>query len=421
MTGSEADDASSLFRKEAVEAATDRLGRPIGKLGVSSWVLTAFMVVVVLTVFCFLALGSYTRKETVQGRIFIGDGVPRIASVRSGLVESVLVKQGQTVRKGQTLLTVATDAMTPDGRHLSDALGDASEDKGVANLADLAAQRERSAHDLQEIQAKQGGLNARIGRLKKEIVFQRERVALSEVTVRDLLPLKTSQQISAIQYRQYQSALLDAKQGLSSLERELESAQAELNELGAAARSASSDARSLEARIDAEAAGQKERKTSLDGDRHYALTSPVDGVVTALTAQVGTPVAPNATLAVVVPNKGAYQVELWVPSRAIGFVKPGQEARLMFDAFPFERFGFGRGHVISVSTAPTPAADLVGIATSPEPLYRVQVSLESTKVRAYGKEWPLSPGMQLSADLVLEKRSFLDWLLDPLRAASLRS
>ena len=56
-----------------------------------------------------------------------------------------------------------------------------------------------------------------------------------------------------------------------------------------------------------------------------------------------------------------------------------------------------------------------------EALYRVRVALLSSSQTAYGRDWPLSPGMRLTADLVLEDRSFLAWLLDPLLAAQKRA
>lgn len=52
-----------------------------------------------------------------------------------------------------------------------------------------------------------------------------------------------------------------------------------------------------------------------------------------------------------------------------------------------------------------------------EPVYRVLVALESRVMPAYGKAVPLQSGMALAADILLESRSFLDLLLDPLRAA----
>jgi membrane fusion protein len=48
-----------------------------------------------------------------------------------------------------------------------------------------------------------------------------------------------------------------------------------------------------------------------------------------------------------------------------------------------------------------------------EPVYKVTAALESQHIEAYGKEIPLRSGMILSADVVLDKRSLFEWLLEP--------
>jgi len=49
-----------------------------------------------------------------------------------------------------------------------------------------------------------------------------------------------------------------------------------------------------------------------------------------------------------------------------------------------------------------------------EPVYRITVRPARQSVTAYGDEVPLHPGMQLDADIALEKRRLYEWLLDPL-------
>ena len=48
--------------------------------------------------------------------------------------------------------------------------------------------------------------------------------------------------------------------------------------------------------------------------------------------------------------------------------------------------------------------------------YRVTVRLESQTVRAYGKDEPLLPGMQVDADIMGERRRLYEWLLEPLQS-----
>ena len=47
-------------------------------------------------------------------------------------------------------------------------------------------------------------------------------------------------------------------------------------------------------------------------------------------------------------------------------------------------------------------------------MYRINVALQSPNVTAYGKEEALQPGMQLDADIELERRGLIEWLFEPL-------
>ena len=56
-----------------------------------------------------------------------------------------------------------------------------------------------------------------------------------------------------------------------------------------------------------------------------------------------------------------------------------------------------------------------------DPVYRVRVHVADQSVQAFGERVPLQPGMTLSANIILDRRPFLDWLLQPLRAVRARS
>ena len=88
----------------------------------------------------------------------------------------------------------------------------------------------------------------------------------------------------------------------------------------------------------------------------------------------------------------------------------------MYDAYPYQKFGIARGEVRSVA-AVAQRPDEIGIVTeSPELLYRVRVAPDASTVKAFGSEHALQPGMELSADVVLEDRRLIDWLLEPLKS-----
>ena len=56
-----------------------------------------------------------------------------------------------------------------------------------------------------------------------------------------------------------------------------------------------------------------------------------------------------------------------------------------------------------------------------EPVFRVRVRLAKDTIMAYGQDLPLQPGLLLSADVIIDRRSLIEWLLDPLYAVGRRS
>jgi membrane fusion protein len=118
-----------------------------------------------------------------------------------------------------------------------------------------------------------------------------------------------------------------------------------------------------------------------------------------------------------------------VPSHAAGFVHPGTPVWLRVDAFPYERYGQLRAHVLEVSRSAVAAADLDGGDAPAAPavpgaeagdggVFRVRVALDppagpddATAAWRAG----LRPGMRVQASLVAERRTLLQWALQPLQ------
>lgn len=105
---------------------------------------------------------------------------------------------------------------------------------------------------------------------------------------------------------------------------------------------------------------------------------------------------------------------LFVPTRAIGFVRPGQKVRLLYEAFPFQRFGTYSGHVVSVSKTILSETEVAAPVQLREAAYKVIATLDRPDVDANGQKIPLQAGMLLRADILLERRELVRWLLDPI-------
>jgi membrane fusion protein len=71
---------------------------------------------------------------------------------------------------------------------------------------------------------------------------------------------------------------------------------------------------------------------------------------------------------------------------------------------------------LEVSRSATSASELTSLLgrTVSEPLYRVLVALDQQTVSAYGRLEPLKPGMTVDADILLDRRRLIEWVLEPL-------
>jgi membrane fusion protein len=163
------------------------------------------------------------------------------------------------------------------------------------------------------------------------------------------------------------------------------------------------------------------------------VPAPQDGIVTAIQAVPGASTSTTVPLLSIVPTDEKLEAQLYSPSRAIGFVHPGQRVLLRYQSYPFQRFGHYEGRVESVSRSAVSPAELPpqlaglpaliagtagGAANAAEPVYSITVSLARQTVAAYGQPAQLQAGMLLEADVVLERRRLIEWVFDPLYAAA---
>lgn len=412
---------SDLFRREAVDHATRRLdGEVVVATPLKVSILGALLVGVVAVAGAFATTASYARKESVVGWLTPEAGMVRAAAQRGGIATEVLVEEGATVAAGAPLAvmrlsadTVAGDAGEALLRALT-AQAEAAEARARAAAASLVAEGER-------LRGERAGLVEELAAIADQISFQERRVTLTvaetgrgeEMAARGILP--------RAELDRRRTAELEARQDLAALRGAMTSLQRDIDALDARVAAIPIDRAAAEAEAAAARAALAERTTQARVADQYVVVSPIAGRVAAIPVQPGRSLIPGETVAVVTPADGHLVAELYVPSRAAGFIQPEQDVRLMYEAFPHQRFGVGAARVQTVSRtvlAPSEVA-IPGVALQ-EPVFRVRAVLERETVDAYGAPIPLQPGMLLHADVVIDQRSLLEWLFDPIFAARRR-
>ena len=406
---------SSLFRPEAVAFQRDPLAASaVLPVPPSAAALTWLLVLLVGAAAVVLATGTYARKETASGFLAPTIGIAKVMAPRTGLIVSVNVQEGQLVEAGAALLTVKVGQSDDSGSDVDRSVLQSLARQRAALLDQVTLEQAKSDADRQQISHRVDGVGNELVAIQAELAAQRERTRVADdqvVAVRDLVK---QGYISVVEFKRRQDNLLAQRQNEAALERQIAERDAEAAQQRDALRQLPD---ALAARISVlrgSIADLEGRLAEIAGRHAYQLRAPVAGHVSALQARVGLAADTAVPLMSIVPTGSVLQAELLVPSRAIGFVEPGQTVRLAYEAFPFQRFGLHGGHVTTVSRNLLRPAELVAPIAIDEPSYRVIVALDRQTLSAFGRDFPLGPDMTLKADIVFDRRSLLEWVFEPM-------
>jgi len=406
---------SDLFRKEALDAKRDQgLGDVILSQSLSHSLITGFLVAIVTTTIVFLSVGKYARKETVQGFLSPDKGIVKVHSPRQGVVGQLLVVESQIVNAGDPLITLLGDTVTGSGLSV-----DAEMQRAInLQLAEIQTRQDlevrRREADAERLTAEIRGLEVENRSVQKQISTQRQLLSNLQKNYDRLGSMVEKGFISTAEYLEREASLIGNRQTLASLQQKQGAikARVEQKKLERGRVPLESDERL--SRLASAQSNLELRKIDFSSKKSITISSPLSGKVAAIQAIVGSTVANGYPLLTILPDGGRLEAQLFVPTRAVGFVARGQEVRLLYDAFDYRHFGVQKGTIAEISsTVLSPLETGANVRVS-EPTYRVTVTIESETVNAYGQEFPLQAGMLLAADIVLEKRSLLDWLLEPI-------
>lgn len=141
------------------------------------------------------------------------------------------------------------------------------------------------------------------------------------------------------------------------------------------------------------------------------ITSPIRGVVQELVfTSSGSVVAPGAAVAQIVPIEDDYVVEVLLNPKDVAFVAPGQEATVRVTAYDFAQFGGMPGKVERIS--PTTVTTNNGGS-----FYNVVIRLEQNHFGEEPGKHMILPGMIVQADIRTSDRTLLDYLAKPITRA----
>ncbi len=409
----------SLFRKEAISHQNERLTGAITLAQPISIKLTVLILVsVAITIITFLFSAEYSRKETVRGFLMPNKGVIKSYANQGGTIEKLWVKEGDKVVKGQSLATIIVQQNNSNGIDLSTQLAEQLNAQENLLIDEISQHKTLKIQELSNLHAQSIALDNEKVALEEQLLLADEKLMLLNEQQLDFNQLNKNGYISNLEKDRQQQALLEAKQEKKNIARLLLQQQNQLNQLTFNIKNIPQQYTLRINSLKRQQADLQRQLAQVSSNYKYTITASNNGVVTGIQVVEGETLsqskAQSKPLLHILPEGSELIAELLLPTRSAGFIQVGNNTRLRFDAFPYQRFGFIESEITRIDQALVSPNEIQLPISLQEPVYRLRAKLSQQQMQAFGKALNLKSGMLFEADIMLERRTLIEWLLEPI-------
>jgi hemolysin D len=338
---------------------------------------TFYLIALILVI--SLVWSSIARVNVVvraNGRLAPRAEPVRLSVPQGGIVSKVMVDVGAQVNAGQPILEI--DSF----REAADAAQDRHQ---VEQDKAQAARYQESAAILEAASAN----------LKHELASEQQAMSLVTQEAKELHEGFDGGAVSLFEVQAKERDVAETRAHIEQLRSDLNRSEAES---GQNRRMQTETYQTIQA---------AEIKFSRDTEvkEKTILSAPTGGIVTFISSlRPGRYLAANDVAATLLPGGEPLLAEVWIPNDSMRRVKPELPVRMKVDAYPYQQFGLLPGRLLSVD----PDANEAGA-------YRAWVKPDRLTLEgAHGPE-TLRTGLALTAEIVVDQRTILDVILDPIR------
>jgi membrane fusion protein len=404
-----------LFRAVAVEAsAGTQIGEPLHThwRGVALFTLLAFVLIAALV--AFAAATEYSPVHRVPSYVDPRGGLVRLSAPISGHVRELAVEQGASVRRGALLAVLDSDPLRADGGSEHGALRLRLEDERAAIDREVGAARQEADANQVLIDRKLHGLRAERDALSAQIQSSDELLTSLKTQNERIAAVAAQGFVSKQQAAQkkdevtsQQSRIAELRSTLARVDLEIGTTEAERQVFAAKLQGLIENQR--------RSSGALERMiVQGDSEAEQAIRAPADGVVSTALIANGQSVAAGQPLFTIAPVDAPLLVRLLVPARAAASVKAGLGVKVVFRAYPQEKFGQFDARIETVSDMPSLPSEIEQMYALSEPAFIATASLPKELRAPDGRLLKIKAGMLADALVPIERRTVLEWLFEPL-------
>jgi len=332
-----------------------------------------FLYILILLTAAFLtwtAVATIGQVVPAQGKLVPAGEAHEVQAPVQGVISEVLVKNGDTVKKGQTLVRMNQDVAQAEMQGL--------EKQRAAIQQDEAALAQKKVQKSTLEQQIPGASNLVL--IKKEAYEHYSQVAGGVISQVEILDRKAD--------------WVNAQRNLDQLRSEFARVSSELEQLD-------NEIKRRLAEVDTSRAASQERLS------YHEIKAPLDGVIFDLSKKApGTVVAAKDKLMNIIPGNDLV-AEIFVTNKDIGFIREGFPAVVRIDTFPFREFGEVKGTLSYLAADSLPPNEEFKY-----PRFPAKITLDRQFLSHNGEKLPLKAGMAVTVNIQIRDRTLLSILTD---------
>lgn len=407
-----------IFRAQAVEHKKQRLHGSVLLLPpLSHTLITCALLLWFSLVLFWLFSSHYARKETVSGWLEPPAGVVRLYPETAGTIQKIYISEGELVAQDQPLMIIQAEAVLSTGQQLASQLLKEYESQQQIIVDELTRTDTIYAARKRDAQQKIISAQQELLMLDDQLKTTEEHFQLLNKQVERLKNLKRNGHVSNLEFENVTAQELSLKSNLQALQRTKITQKNTIEQLQTLQRLLPDQQANDIAQLRTKLSDITQQMSQVSGQSTRIIKATRAGLVNNLQAREGQQVSVggNAPLLTLIPHDEQLTAHLLIPVRSAGFLEIGQSLNIRYDAFPYQKFGLYQGTIEHISKTVLLPNELLNTPIGiQEPVYRITAHLTQPNVQAYGKDFPLKPGMTLSADIRLSERTLMQWLLEPL-------
>lgn len=386
----------------------------------------------------FILWASLAQVDEItrgQGRVIPSSKVQLVQAAEPSTIEAILVRSGQTVKKGQLLvrfddttssselgsLQAETERLAASAARLNRETGGADGCVGESCGDEARLQAARQSAQRSRVGALSAAVEQRrrdLGEAQATIASLESSLKLAQDQVNMIRPLAEKNIVPQTELLSAQRELVDvrgrlaaARQGASRATAAIREAQAQMSESQFQYRQ---DALNERSQINTKIAVNEQTMRGAQGRlSRTEIRSPVAGVINDVqVTTVGGFLNAGQKIMQIVPMGDKLLIEARVAPGDIAFIKIGDRANVKVTAYDFSIYGGLSGRVAQVS------ADSIYDEVERQAYFTVIVETDRAYLLKAGKRLPITPGMICDVEIMTGRKSVLRYLLKPVIKAS---